>query len=62
MRLPGKKRHCHSHAVGHDVRCDKTTLQKKGTITHLLLVVGLDMITLPGPREIGQCHSQAVDM
>jgi hypothetical protein len=31
MRLLGRKKgHCHSHTVGHGMRCDETAGQKKG--------------------------------
>ena len=40
---------CHSQAVGWK-RCDETTFHKMCNITHILLVIGEDMMRLPSTR------------
>ena len=37
----------HSQAVGHRKRCDETALHKMCNVTHLLLVMGKDVMRLP---------------
>ena len=38
---------CHLLAVGHMKRCDATVCQRMGNVTHLLLVIGHDVMRLP---------------
>ena len=50
VRLPGSKSlHCHSHPVGHGMRWDGSVcLADNGSVTCLLLVMGWDLMRLPG--------------
>ena len=65
---------CHSQAVGHGMKCDETRGEchslavgygmrlpgkRKGCVTHKLLVMGWNVMRLPG-RKGGECHSLAV--
>ena len=41
---------CHSLAVGHRKICDETAFSKMCNVTHLLLVIGKDVMRLPLPK------------
>ena len=58
MKLPFAK--CHSQAVGHRKRGHKTAFHKLCNVTHMLLVIGKDVIRLPfikGAMSLTFCWS-----
>ena len=48
MRLPSKKIQCHLLPVGNQKRFDECLSKKKSSVTHCLLVMGRDVMRLPG--------------
>ena len=39
---------CHTLPIGHRIRCDETAYQKMWNVTHTLLIIGQDVMSVPG--------------